>query len=372
MSVKNKLITLKSHFDAAKLNVNGAKCKQRLVIIESDDWGAIRTPSKEILNYFEKNNIDVSKSIYKNDALESQSDLEMLFEVLLKHKDKNGNQAKFTANAIMANPDFDKIKETNYQEYFWEPFFETFKKYPEHQNNLNLWKKGMELAIFQPQFHGREHVNIKRWLTALQKNDSKTREMFEYKTTFSGVGDYSFMESYDWNVPSDVEEHKKIIIEGLQIFENTLGFKSKSFIAPCYNWDTEIETTLASNGVEWIQGLRSQLQPTGTFDVYQPIKHTFGQQQNGIKFNVRNCFFEPSMLPSKDWVNSCLAQVQSAFMFSKPAVICSHRINYIGFINEKNRQRGLKDLDVLLKSILKKWPDVTFISTDQLSNYLQK
>ena len=82
MSVKNKLITLKSHFDAAKLNVNGAKCKQRLVIIESDDWGAIRTPSKEILNYFEKNNIDVSKSIYKNDALESQSDLEMLFERL--------------------------------------------------------------------------------------------------------------------------------------------------------------------------------------------------------------------------------------------------------------------------------------------------
>jgi len=372
MSIKNKIVTLKSHFDAAKLNTKGAKCNQRVVIIESDDWGAIRTPSKEILNYFESNNIDVSKSIYKNDALESQSDLEMLFEVVVKYKDKNGNHAKFTANAIMANPDFNKIKETNYQEYFWEPFYETFKKYPEHQNNLNLWKKGMELGIFQPQFHGREHVNCKRWLSALQKNEGKTREMFEYRTTFSGKGDYSFMESFDWDIPSDIQRHKQIISEGLQIFEETFGFRSKTFIAPCYNWDTNLEPLLAENGIEWIQGLRSQLHPTGVFDVYQPIKHTFGQQQNGIKFNVRNCFFEPSMLPSKDWVNSCLAQVQSAFMFSKPAVICSHRINYIGFINEKNRQRGLKDLDILLKSILKKWPDVVFISTDQLSNYLQK
>jgi hypothetical protein len=76
------------------------------------------------------------------------------------------------------------------------------------------------------------------------------------------------------------------------------------------------------------------------------------------------------MLPSKNWVDSCLAQIQTAFLFSKPAVICSHRINFIGFINEKNRVRGLQDLDNLLKKIVKKWPDVIFISTDQLDNYI--
>ena len=90
-----------------------------------------------------------------------------------------------------------------------------------------------------------------------------------------------------------------------------------------------------------------------------------------MKYNIRNCFFEPSMLPSKNWVDSCLAQIQSAFLFSKPAVICSHRINFIGFISEKNRDRGLKDLDQLLQQVLKKWPDVKFISTDQLSNYIK-
>ena len=370
--MKDQLITLKSYLSAARINAAGLNLKQKIVIIESDDWGAIRTPSREILNYFKKSNIDVSKSIYKNDALESQTDLELLFEVLQKHKGADGQPAVMTANAIMANPDFEKIKQSDYQHYFWEPFYATFQRYPEHQNNLALWKRGMELGVFHPQFHGREHVNICRWMSALQNNTGKTRELFDFGTTFSGVGDYSFMESYDWNTADEVEDHKKIIAEGLSLFEETFGFKSKSFIAPCYTLDTKLNSFMASKGVEWLQGTRTQSQPTGTFDCYASIRHSFGQEKDGLRYNVRNCFFEPSMLPNKNWVDSCLAQIQTAFLFSKPAVICSHRINYIGFINEKNRDRGLRDLDSLLKNIVKKWPDVIFISTDQLSNYLQK
>ena len=177
------------------------------------------------------------------------------------------------------------------------------------------------------------------------------------------------MEAYDWDKQNEVEQHKTIIKEGLQIFEDHFGYRSKSFIAPCYNWDAQLETFLSQQGIEWMQGLRTQLQPTGIFNSYNPIRHYFGQHNNGLQYNVRNCFFEPSMLPQKDWVNSCLAQIQSAFLFSKPAVICSHRINFVGFINPKNRDRGLRDLNALLKAIILKWPEVQFISTDELSKY---
>ena len=371
MSLRTSLVNVKSQIDAAKINAKGLNVNQKLLIIESDDWGAIRTPSNEVLNTFINKGINISKSIYINDALASSNDLELLFEVLSKYKDKDDNSVKMTANAIMANPDFDKIKENNYQKYYYETFTDTFNKYPKHQNNLELWKKGIKEEIFHPQFHGREHVNINRWLKSLQNITERTKELFDYNTTFSGKDDYSFMESFDWDSHSDIENHKKIIADGLTIFENTFGFKSKSFIAPCYNWDSKLEPFLAEQGIEWIQGLRSQLQPTGTFDSYQTIKHSFGQKNNGLLYNIRNCFFEPSMLPSKNWVDSCLAQIQSAFLFSKPAVICSHRINFVGFINEKNRDRGLRDLDQLLKQVVKKWPDVKFISTDQLSNYIK-
>ncbi|MGC4041437.1 MAG: polysaccharide (de)acetylase [Flavobacterium sp.] len=366
----SKVSYLKSFATAADINRKGKSVKEKLIIIESDDWGAIRTPSKETLDFFERKGFDIAKSIYKNDALASQDDLEKLFEVLQKYKGSDGRPAVVTANSIMANPDFEKIKANGFQEYFWEPFTETFKRYPKHQNNFELWKQGSHNRVFHPQFHGREHLNIKRWMTALQSNNEAVKASFDQQTTYSGKDDYSFMEAYDWDQPADVDGHKAIIAEGLKIFREHFGFKPKSFIAPCYNWDTQLESFLADQGIEWIQSLRSQLQPTGVFDQYTPIRHSFGQKQNGLHYNIRNCFFEPSMLPQKDWVNSCLAQIQAAFLFSKPAVICSHRINFIGFINPKNGERGLNDLSQLLKAVVKKWPDAKFITTDELAQYI--
>jgi hypothetical protein len=361
---------LKSFAAASDINRKGKTVKEKLIIIESDDWGAIRTPSKETLNYFEQKGFDIANSIYKNDALASQDDLEKLFEVLQSYKGSDGKPAVITANSIMANPDFDKIKAHDFQEYFWESFTTTLKRYPKHQNNFQLWKQGTDDGIFHPQFHGREHLNIKRWMKALQSKDEAILTSFDQQTTYSGKGDYSFMEAYDWDSPQDVNEHKTIIADGLKIFEGHFGFKPKSFIAPCYNWDTKLETFLAEQGIEWIQGLRSQLQPTGKFNEYQSIRHSFAQQENGLRYNIRNCFFEPSMLPQKDWVNGCLAQIQAAFLFSRPAVICSHRINFVGFINPKNGERGLNDLNQLLKAIVKKWPEAKFITTEELSKYI--
>ena len=370
MLLNSSLSYCKSFASACSINKKGKMIKEKLIIIESDDWGAIRTPSKEAISYFEKKSFDIAKSIYKNDALASQDDLEKLYEVLQSHKGNDGKPAVITANSIMANPDFEKIKANDFQHYYWEPFTTTFKRYPKHQNNWEIWQQGIKNEVFYPQFHGREHLNINRWMSALQSKDEAILASFDQQTTYSGKEDYSFMEAYDWDSRDEIKQHKIIIAEGLRIFEEHFGYKSKSFIAPCYNWDTQLEPFLAQQGIEWIQGLRSQLHPTGVFNEYESFRHSFAQQQYGLRYNIRNCFFEPSMMPQKDWVTSCLAQIQSAFLFSKPAVICSHRINFVGFINPKNGERGLRDLNQLLKAIVKKWPEAKFITTDELSQYI--
>ncbi len=364
----NKFInTLKSHLGAAKLNSSGSSLNGKYLIIESDDWGTIRTPSKDALKQFEKAGLDLSRSVYKNDALESMSDLEDLFNVLLKFKDIKGNHPCFTANTIVANPDFERIEESGFKNYFFEPYTRTIERYPEHKEVHNLHLKGKELGVFIPQFHGREHLNYKRWFKVLQEGNERALLCFKQGATYSGEGDYSFMEAYDWDAKTDIEEHKQVIADGLKMFDQLFGFKSKSFIAPCYNWDSEVESTLASNGVEVIQGLRSQLAPTGKFDVYNRIPHSFGEvNENGLFFNIRNAFLEPSLIPNKDWVDSCLAQIRMAFLFNKPAVISSHRINYIGYIDPKNKFNGLKILESILSKVLRKWPDVQFISTDKI------
>jgi hypothetical protein len=364
--------TVKSFLGGIKSNrIGSVKVKQKLLIIESDDWGAIRTPSKEALMAFQKNGSKLDKSLYKVDALASKTDLESLFDLLLSIKNAEGMHPIITANSIMANPDFNKIRESDFKNYFFETFHETFKKYPEHQGNLEIWKKGIKTVVFKPQFHGREHLNINRWLLALQNNNDKVHLSFDWRTTFSGQEDYAFMEAYDWNSASEVEEHKKIIIKGLTLFEEVFGYKSSSFIAPCYIWDSGLESTLAQQGITCLQGIGSQMAPTGTFNNYKSIKHYFGERNSfGSYYNIRNVFFEPALNPKKDWVDSAMARIQVAFLYNKPAVISSHRVNYVGYIDSKNRDIGLGQLKKLLERVVERWPDVNFISTDQLKNYI--
>ena len=79
---KEFLSRLKSQASSVRVNYKGRKLENKYIIIESDDWGAIRTPSKESLKNYSENNIDLSNSVCKYDCLENQEDFEKLFGVL--------------------------------------------------------------------------------------------------------------------------------------------------------------------------------------------------------------------------------------------------------------------------------------------------
>jgi len=370
--VTNYIKKQKAAIGAHRTNRNGKKLTGKYLIIESDDWGAIRTPSKKALEAFDKRGLDLGNSVYKNDSLASNEDLDLLFNLLQSFKDHKGNPLKITANVIMANPDFEKIKAGNYQTYHYEDFRATLLQYPAHEKAFAKWQQAISEGLFMPQFHGREHLQFNRWLKVLQSGNEDALYCFNLGATYSGKADYSFMEAFDWDHPADIEQQQSIIAEGLSMFEKVFGFASQSFIAPCYNWDPKLEPLLVSKSIKLVQGTRYQFAPTGKFENYTLIPHYFGEVSKlGLTYNVRNCFLEPSQYVNKNWVDSCLAQINIAFMWQKPAVICSHRINYIGCINEKNRERGLHDLKKVMEAVLKKWPDVQFISTDQLLDLIE-
>jgi hypothetical protein len=69
-------------------------------------------------------------------------------------------------------------------------------------------------------------------------------------------------------------------------------------------------------------------------------------------------------------VNDCLKEIEIAFRWHKPATISSHRTNYIGWLNEENRSNGLQKLDKLLGQIIKRWPDVEFLTSAELGNLI--
>ncbi len=155
------------------INIPGWHTRRKIVVIESDDWGSIRMPSREVYEKLLRMGIAVDKCPYnRNDSLASEEDLQELFNVLVRYKDINGNTPIITANTVVANPDFSRIKESGYENYYYEPFVETLKKYPKHEKSFLLWEKGIREKLFYPQFHGREHVNVNLWLRLLKTNES--------------------------------------------------------------------------------------------------------------------------------------------------------------------------------------------------------
>lgn len=359
------------------MNARGWRTNRKIVVFESDDWGGIRMPSKEVFEKLQKKGIRVDKCPYmRNDSLATPDDLDLLFQTLKDIKDHQGNHPIFTFNTVVANPTFDKIKESDFTSYFYEPFTETLKKDKATLDSFKLWQQGMNEKLICPEFHGREHLNISNWLKALKENHPIFLEAFKYNCW--GIGPaiskdvpFNIQASFDCKDEVELKNQKQILKEGLDLFKNIFGNQATSFIPNNYVFSGKLDSTLEDNGIKYIQGNHYQLHPNfknGKKD--KKIRYLGMKSGDNLIHLVRNCFFEPFENPFS--LDNCLKQINNAFFWKKPAIIATHRANYIGSINEKNRNNNVRALNQLLNTILKKWPDTIFLSSRELGNIISK
>jgi len=359
-------------------NLPGWKSKSRILVIESDDWGSIRMPSLKIFNELEKKGLDLRSADAErynlNDTLASSRDLEKLFETLSSHKDCRGENAVFTAVSVMANPDFKKIKSSDFSTYYYEPFTETLQRTPGCEKSFEQWKTGIDTHLFVPQMHAREHLNVLAWMKALQRNEKQTRLAFESGMTGFVPENYprvDYQSAFLLEDPNDIEFQKEVLVSGLELFEKIFGYKAEYFVPPNGPFNNQLNETLRLNGIKYRNISKIQKEPTGRGQ-YKKSIHWAGQKdKSGLFYITRNCFFEPNSV-GKDWVDSCLKEIEIAFRYSKPAIISSHRANYIGSLHEKNRDMGLNQLNQLLDRAVRKWPDLHFMTTVEMGKFLTK
>ncbi len=357
-------------------NIYGWRTNKKFVVIESDDWGSIRMPSKKVYEKCLNAGYGIDLNFYERyDALESEDDLEALFALLKQHTDQKGNYPVFTANCLVANPDFDKINASHFSEYFYESVVDTFQKYPKHKHSFDLWMHGNEQGIFHPQYHGREHLNVSLFMEALQNGNKDV--LFGFENKMPGCikkqqqrsGNF-YVEATMFRSKKDKEQKLAYYVEGLDLFETLIGYKSASIIPPNYTWSNDFDAEVFKKGVACFQGSAKMREP-GINQPNRYHRHYTGERNSlGQTYLVRNCSFEPSLNPQINSVTDCLKEIQISFALNKPAIICSHRVNYIGFIDESNRSKSLQSLDQLLSGILEKWPDVEFITSDALGNLI--
>ena len=361
-------------------NMFGWRTKRKLVVIESDDWGTIRMPSREVYEEFMRRGIRVDRDPYcRYDGLATKHDLENLFEVLQSVKDKNGRSAVITANTLSANPVFDKIKESEFTQYYFEPFTETLKRDEAHADAFAMWKEGMAAGVFHPQSHGREHLYVKKWLQTLRNGDNVTRAAFDLGSWgLTSLVDPSingyYMGAFNSSEDEDIREFEIIIDDALIMFKDIFGYESKSFTPTTYEWSPKIEPCLVQHGVIYIQSTFQQKTPIGDDEGVKVMYRGFqgSRTKAGLIRLFRNCFFEPSTNENYDWLGDCLKRIEIAFKWGKAANICAHRLNFIGSIDSKNTDRTLPEFKHLLQLIVKQWPDVEFVSSDELGSIIEQ
>lgn len=372
---------IKSRITTNIANIPGWRTRRHIIVIESDDWGSIRMSSLDAFNRMLKAGMREDRDHFNTyDALESNKDLEELFNVLVQYKDSTGRHPVMTGVNVVANPVFERIKETEYKEYFYEPYTETCLRYPEHDRVYDLWKKGIEERLIVPIFHGREHLNVQRWLRALQNGNKSTLLAFENGVTgiYNGINGESipeFQAAFDLDSIEDLPYMKDVLNTGLDLFERLYGYKSKYFVPTNGPFNNTLEKDLFEAGVRYINTGKKQREPLGNGKYKINTRFIGDRNQYGQIYLTRNCFFEPSatgyVVPKNhDWVNTCLKEIEIAFRWHKPATISSHRVNYIGFLHPENREKSLKQLNQLLKEIITRWSDVEFMTSYELGDII--
>jgi hypothetical protein len=357
-------------------NIPGWLTGRKIIVIESDDWGSVYMPDKKSLETLNSKGLPLTTHYVNNDTLESNDDMDRLFDLLSSHKDSTGRNVVITGVNVVANPDFEKIRENGYTQYEYELFTKTAQRFAGSDRIHDLWKKGINERLMVPVFHGREHLNVQRWMRLLQKNNESVRLAFDYGVStpgkdINGQRLPDLRAAFDIDTPDDIPYLNEVICTGMNAFEQLFGYRSSFFIPTNGPFNNSLEPVTASEGIKYIGTGKIQQEPLGNGSFKKHFRYIGKRNESGQIYLTRNCFFEPNSWEQSrdwDWVSSCMKEIEIAFCWHKPAVISSHRVNYMGTINPENRDNGLKKLNILLREIMKRWPEVEFMTSMELGD----
>ncbi len=370
--------TLKSEIQVYLSNLPGWRTRRKIVVIESDDWGSVYMPDEKSLEALKSKGVPLTSHYLNNDTLESNEDMEMLFDVLRKHKDSTGRSVVMTGVNVVANPDFEKIRANGFTKYEYELFTHTAQRFPGSNRIHELWMQGMGERLLVPVFHGREHLNVQRWMRLLREGNETIRLAFDFGVSalshdLQGDRLPDLRAAFDIDSVEDLSYLSEIIISGMDAFEKLFGFRSSFFIPTNGPFNNSLEGLTFTEGVKYIGTGKIQREPLGNGEYKRHFRYIGKKNEYGQTYLTRNCFFEPNSWEQSrdwDWINSCLKEISTAFRCLKPATISSHRVNYMGTIHPGNRANGLKKLDILLSEITKRWPDVEFMTSMELGDVM--
>ncbi len=352
----------------------GWKTSRKIVVFSVDDYGVVRMASREALEALKA--IDAPMVRYDHtESMETRQDLESLFEVLESVRDKSDNPAVFTPFSVPCNMDFERMVREDFRSYQYELLPVTFDKLAArdpaaYKGAWDLWKEGISRKLMVPQFHGREHFNLKVLEEKLADRDEILLTALKHSSNI-GLKNHrnpalSYLSAFAFWEMQENERFEALIEDGLNAFQEVFGYRSVHFTAPAGGEHSSIYTHLRKGGIKFVDMPLVKREHQGQGSYKTKLYYTGKKLPSGVVAGVRNVVFEPTSAMQSDWVSYTLGQIDKAFSWNRPAIVSSHRANFSGYMDPDNRETGLSALKELLAKITSRWPDVEFLSSAQL------
>jgi hypothetical protein len=351
-----------------KINAGSFSVKGHIVVFESDDWGCQRIHSKKEKDYLDSYpGFKPHDSFEDGDCLETRDDFDALAKVLKSFSDRQGRHPVFTLNYVLNNLVFAPLDVSTKEQFTYEPLEQTYLR----AHVPFVWNDQAYRApdsVFAFSLHAFAHLNEARFLEDIgaNKNGAKNFYVHGAVATTDPYNFFCYMDEMGGgkaNVASSLLRLQK----AYEQFESVFHKKSLCFTPSCGVLDPSSLSSLAAMGFSAVKITDSFYR---SFDGTTFHKHPIKSRQKLVvssssRFLVRNCNFEPVFFDEKA-LDQCLQDIAFAFKCRKPAIISTHRMNYVSGFDPEAYQRRLALLSELLSQIMARYPDIQFMSTDDL------
>ena len=315
-----------------------------VLIIESDDWGPAPDIHAERLN--------------------------RLVEILSAYRDSRGRHPMMTLGVVLALPDVERIRQDNLRHYH-----RLYLLDPRFTSIRDAMSRGVASSVFALQLHGMEHFwppsvlaaartdsNLKGWLI---RNELPNTEDLPSPLQ-SRWTDCSSLPSS----PIAEDEIETAAKEEAEAFRAVFGYNPWVAVPPTFVWNEAVERAWYSAGIRVVvtpgqrfvgQGQDGKLQAIGP-----PLRN--GQMSpSGPMYIVRNEYFEPAMGHTAQRVLKALGKNHRT---GRPTLLETHRFNFTG--EPDAAEAAYRELEKLLAEAPALYPDLAFMSTEELAKGLSK
>ena len=338
---------------------------RKALVMESDDWGICSwCPDRQ--TFAEVRQLDVVQEYFGRlsgwvaGGLETPDDMERLFQFLEGYHGRDGRPVVFTPCYAVANPDYEKIIESDLAEYHDIFLDEGVPGRWQHADILGKAREGMTRGVWMPEFHTRlHHAQPHKWLQAVRDGSPQAAKLFEYQM-------FQCEERRPEYEDMTPEQQAEWIVPAIRRMEKLFGRASRCGV----NSDAgpETEAVWAAQGLR-VRMCRGNVPNARTADPpQQPVMGTY-RADIDMTYLSRNCYLEPLGSGDLNHTNGAIPAAQAAlnnWQHGLPTVCSSHRKNFLSFIEEET-ENGYDQAAWFFDKLTSEHPDIYFLTSWELA-----